>query len=247
MFEVRKLSGAEERLLESLDEAAREADALGDNGPCADDVSRTPESPCQDESGRARRGISDAQRKLIKDAKAKLAAREQAAREAGYERWKEKKRKADREEYAAEMAKIGHSVRPYTKRIHATSDEPELPEDRKRRHHREATRQRRGTTAASTRGYTDLSELTPEEKAHYKTMEARKRKRRQREREKWERDSGVRLSDAEIDALMSDFDFGPETNADEAAAAEAEYEALRLEEARDRIEAMRSELRDRQR
>ena len=110
-------------------------------------------------------------------------------------------------------------------------------------------RQRRGTTAESTRGYTDLSELTPEEKAHYKTIEARKRKRRQRERERWERDSGVRLNDAEIDALMSDFEFGPEMNVDEAAAAaaEAEDEALRLEEARDRIEAMRSELRDRQR
>ena len=82
--------------------------------------------------------MSDAQRKLIKDAKVKLAARNQANRDAGYERWKENKRKADRAKYAAEMAKIGHSVRPYTKRLHAPSDEPELPEDRKRRHHREA-------------------------------------------------------------------------------------------------------------
>ena len=242
-----------ECLLREVDEFLRD---LNDDQDCenidhatlpaevASCAAETENSPLPENTGVVRPGVSEAQRNLIRNARRKIEADLERRRNDGYERWVEGKRKKDREEYAADRLDNGWGpVRPYVRHAYSDPVEPETAEDRNKRHQRERARKRRGTDAFSTRRYTDLSAMTDAEKAQYKKIESRERKRRQRAKAKAADTNSPAPS--LIDEIIDD--DGVSDGLDDFVLSETEKEELRKLDAEERIEAMRSELRDHQR
>lgn len=206
-------------------------------------AAETENSPLPADTDVVRPGVSEAQRTLIRNARRKLEADLQRRRNEGLERWKEGKRKRDREEYAADRLNSGSGpVRPYMRHSYSAPVEPETAEERNKRHQRERARKHRGTDAFSTRRYTDLSALTDAEKAQYKKIESRERKRRQRAKAKAADTNSPAPS--LIDEIIDD--DGVSDGLDDFVLSETEQQELRKLDAEERIEAMRSELRDHQ-
>lgn len=110
----------------------------------------------------------------------RLMAAVNASRERGDELDRKFARLADRVAYRKEREAAGGTVRAYR----STKQEPRLPgeddEAFKARIHCERQRERRGVSGDTVRNYTDLSALSPEQKAQHKKDQAAERKRRGR-------------------------------------------------------------------
>lgn len=96
------------------------------------------------------------------------------------------RRLLERKAYASAKEEAGGTVRRYR----STKAEPRLPdesdEEFRKRVRRERDRERRGVSSETVRPYSDLSSLTPDQKASRKAEQAAERKRQQRARKKVE-------------------------------------------------------------
>lgn len=124
--------------------------------------------------------LSEANRNLFRDARARVAAQIEAEREHRRPIWRAEGRANYRKQKAAE----GQSVRSYHHHDHQSPEHAEDAEERQRRMHRDRQRTRRGKTEETVRIYTDLSGYTQEEKVEHERALGRERKRRSRERQR---------------------------------------------------------------
>lgn len=103
-----------------------------------------------------------------------------ASKERVYQRERAFKRVADRALYRLAQEGKGLAVRAYRHHDYEPKRPEEDHEEYERRKHRDRGRERRGVTAESVRSWTDLSALSPDEKAAHKRAQAAARKRRGR-------------------------------------------------------------------
>ncbi|MCD2179597.1 hypothetical protein [Rhizobium sp. C1] len=104
-----------------------------------------------------------------------------------------------RERYRLARAVEGKTVRGHTYHKHAPQQFGESRQEYERRIHRDAQRARRHANSKPSRGWTDLSTMTAEEKAEHQRVKANERKAKERRRKADMQNNAASLPDvAEI-------------------------------------------------
>lgn len=114
-----------------------------------------------------------------------------------------------RKKYRLEREAAGYSVRPYHFHNHEPWKFGETHESRERRLHRDRMRTKRGVNETTVRSWTDLSEMSDEDRAKHRKTQATARKARERKRKQLMPQSNFICADAATHAACVDgMDWG---------------------------------------